>query len=74
MYIYIYIYTASPLSLFFFMDNICDIRKYSKRIRFLLCIIVVFSKYTCVLQLEDENEEKSVSAEQFLRTLKKKNI
>ena len=56
------------------MDNICDIRKYSKRIRFLLCIIVVFSKYTWVLQLEDENEEKSVSAEQFLRTLKKKNI
>ena len=56
------------------MDNICDIRKYNKRIRFLLCIIVVFSKYTWVLQLEDENEEKSVSAEQFLRTLKKKNI
>ena len=67
---------------------------FNKEIRFLLCVIDLFSEYLWIVLLKDEkgitivsafqkvwnksisrkihNEEKSVTAEEFIRTLKNK--
>ena len=43
------------------------ISKYNKRIRFLLCVIDIFSKYVWVVPLKDEKGITIVNA--FLKTL-----
>ena len=48
------------------------ISKYSKRIRFLLCVIDLFSKYTWVVPLKDKKEDTIVNVFQSIMNSSKR--